>query len=357
MKVRKRQEGQANGITVICSFVLVLLLSGILLAACGYNPIQVFLLIGQGAFGSPGAVIQTFIQTTPLIFSGLAYIVASKAGMFNLGMEGQIYMGGIASAVVGGLDLGLPSLIHIFLTLLAGCVAGGLYGALAGAMKVKFGANEVISTLMLNFVAINFTGYLVNYPLKADGPVAQTENVMPSALLPKLFGRYQLSIAILIAIAVAVIIKMFIEHTTTGYEIRIVGSNMSAAETAGIPIHKILVLGMFLSGMIAGLGGACHITGVDRRFVDGFSNGYGFDGIAVAALALSKPAMVLPAALIFGILRAGALRLNMTMNLPTDFVSVIQGLVIILVAAPMLIYRMKNSGKKLVCRRRKEMAE
>lgn len=341
--------------TVIWSFGLVLLLSGILLVACGYNPVQVFGLIAKGAFGSKSAVVQTLIQTTPLIFSGLAYIIASRAGMFNLGMEGQIYMGGITSAIIGGIDLGLPAFIHISVTLLAGCIAGGLYGALAGFMKVKFGANEVISTLMLNFVAINFTGYLVNYPLKAEGPVAQTENVVSSALLPKLFSRYPLTIAILIALAVVILMKIFIERTTIGYEIRVVGNNKAAAETAGISIKKIFVLGMFLSGMIAGLGGACHITGVDRRFVDGFSNGYGFDGIAVAALSVNNPAMVLPAALIFGVLRAGALRLNMTMNLPTDFVSVIQGLVIILVAAPMLIHSMKDRIRKVIGKR-KEMA-
>ena len=354
----KKTRGQQNGISVVCSFILVLFISGILLAACGYNPLQVFSLIIKGAFGSQSAIVQTLIQTTPLIFSGLAYIVASRAGMFNLGMEGQIYMGAIAAAVVGGIDAGLPAFIHIPLTLLAGCIAGGLYGALAGVMKVKFGANEVISTLMLNFVAINFTGYLVNYPLKADGPVAQTEDVMPTAMLPKLFDRYPLSIAILIALAAVVLIKIFIERTTVGYEIRVVGNNQAAAETAGISIPKILTLGMFLSGMIAGMGGACHITGVDRRFVDGFSNGYGFDGIAVAALAGSRPEMVLPAALIFGVLRAGALRLNMTMNLPTDFVSVIQGLVIIFVAAPMLIHSMGDTVGKVICRiKRREMAE
>lgn len=350
--MERRKVKQQGKITVIWSFGLVLLISGVLLAVCGYNPVQVFLLIAQGAFGSKSAVIQTMIQTTPLIFSGLAYIIASKAGMFNLGMEGQIYMGGIAAAAVGGIDLGLPAFAHIAVTLLAGGIAGGLYGALAGIMKAKFGANEVISTLMLNFVAINFTGYLVNYPLKAEGPVAQTENVMSSALLPKLFERYPLSIAILIALAAVIFMKIFIERTTIGYEIRVVGNNKAAAETAGISIQRIVVLGMFLSGMIAGLGGACHITGVDRRFVDGFSNGYGFDGIAVAALAASESVMVLPAALIFGVLRAGALRLNMTLKLPTDFVSVIQGLVIIVVAAPMLVDSLRSRGKGVIAIRK-----
>lgn len=349
----ERKKGKQQGkMTVIWSFGLVLLISGFLLVLCGYNPVQVFALIAQGAFGSKSAVIQNLTQTTPLIFSGLAYIIASKAGMFNLGMEGQIYMGGVAAAWIGGIDLGIPAFAHIAVTLLAGSIAGGLYGALAGIMKAKFGANEVISTLMLNFVAINFTGYLVNYPLKAEGPVAQTENVMSSALLPKLFERYPLSIAILIAMAAVVFMKIFIERTTIGYEIRVVGNNKAAAETAGISIQRIIVMGMFLSGMIAGLGGACHITGVDRRFVDGFSNGYGFDGIAVAALAASESMMVLPAALIFGVLRAGALRLNMTLNVPTDFVSVIQGLVIILVAAPMLIENLRSRGKGIIAKRR-----
>ncbi|MBU9728793.1 ABC transporter permease [Lachnospiraceae bacterium ASD4241] len=349
-----------HGMQALISLLMAFAVSGILMAVCGYQPFLIFGAILHGAFGSKSAIVQTLIQSTPLIFSGLAYIFAARAGMFNLGMEGQIYMGGIAAAAIGGMDLGVPAPVHIGLTLCAGMIAGGLFGALAGVMKACFGANEVISTLMLNFVAINFTSYLVNYPLKAPGPVAQTQNVMPSALLPKLSAHSQLSAAILLAVFTALAVKYFLGRTAKGFDVTVTGSNQKAAQTAGIRIRRILILAMFVSGAIAGIGGACHITGVDRRFVDGFSAGYGFDGIAVAALASNRPLMVLVSSIIFGALRAGALRLNMTTNLPTDFISVIQALVVIFVAAPMFVEDLKRSVYKLAGRtagRRKEAKE
>lgn len=336
----------------IISLVFAIIVSGIIMAVCGYNPLEAFAAIFNGAFGSQRAIAQTLTQATPLIFTGLAFTFTKKATLINLGVEGQLYLGAMAAALVGAMDIGLPMIIHLPLALFAGIVAGGLYAGLVGLLKVRFGSNEVIATIMLNTIAINFTSYLANYPFKAEGSIPQTQKVMETAMLPRIFPKYQLTIAIFIAIIACILIKYFIDKTITGYEIKCVGRNRVAAETAGVNIGKIMIVSMLISGAIAGLAGASHALGVDRRFIDGFSPGYGFDGIAVAALAADSPIGVMFSGIVFGALRAGSMVLNRTTKIPTDFINVIQALVVIFVAAPLLVKEIlrikdrKTSGKE-----------
>lgn len=322
----------------VVSLLLAVFISGIIMALCGYNPFEAFAAILEGAFGGQRAIMQTLTQATPLIFTGLAFTVAKKATLINLGIEGQLYMGALAAAAVGVLDFGLPMMLHLPLSLLAGIVAGGLYAGLVGVLKVKFGSNEVIATIMLNTIATCLAGYLLNGPMMAtDNVVAQSAKVLPTAQLPRLVSKYQLTIAVFIAVAACMLIKYLMDKTTLGYEIRCVGLNPIASETAGINIGKIMMISMFLSGAIAGLAGASHVLGVDRRMIMGFSPGYGFDGIAVAALAADSPIGVIFAGVVFGALRAGAMVLNRTTSIPTEFTNVIQALVVVFVAAPMLV--------------------
>lgn len=321
----------------IISLVLAIVVSGIIMAVCRYNPFEAFAAIFKGAFGSQRAITQTLTQATPLIFTGLAFTFTKKATLINLGIEGQLHLGAMAAAIVGAMNVGLPMIVHLPLSLLAGVIAGGLYAGLVGLLKVKFGSNEVIATIMLNTIAINFTSYLTNYPFKADGAVAQTQKILETAMLPRIISKYQLTIAIFIAIAACILVKYYIDKTTTGYEIKCVGLNQVAAQTAGINIGKIMIISMLVSGAIAGLAGASHTLGVDRRFIEGFSPGYGFDGIAVAALAADSPIGVIFSGIVFGALRAGSMVLNRTTKIPTDFINVIQALVVIFVAAPLLV--------------------
>ncbi len=205
-------------------------------------------------------------------------------------------------------------------------------------MKVRFGSNEVIATIMLNSIATLFVGYLLNGPLLAEGSsVTQTAKVADTALLPRVFQQYQLSAAIFIAVAACIFIKWFMDKTVLGYEIRAVGLNGKAAETAGISMSKIVVVSLCISGAIAGLAGAGHVLGVDRRLIMGFSPGYGYDGIAVAALATENPLGVILAGGIFGALRAGAMELNRGTAIPIEFVNVIQAMVVVFVSAPLLV--------------------
>lgn len=333
----------------VVSLLLAMVISGVIMAVCGYNPFEAFGAIFAGAFQSQSGLAQTFTQATPLIFTGLAFTLAKKTTLINLGVEGQLLFGAMAAAVLGTVDLGLPTFLHLPLTLIAGMAVGGLFAALVGLLKVKFGSNEVIATIMLNEIAKLFCSYLVNGPFKAEGAVSQTVKVLPTAMLPRIMAKYQLTFAIVLAVLACIAVKFFMERTVKGFEIRCVGMGSVAAETAGINVGKMMIAAMFLSGAIAGLAGACHVTGVDRRFIEGFSPGYGFDGIAVAALAGENPVGVIFAGVIFGALRSGAMVLNRTTNIPTDFINVIQALVVILVAAPLLvkeILRAGNLGRK-----------
>ncbi len=188
------------------------------------------------------------------------------------------------------LDLGLPMALHLPLAVAAGMAAGGLYAGLVGVLKVKFGSNEVIATVMLNSIATYLVDYLLNGPMLAENSsVAQTERVLETAQLPRIFQQYQLTIAILLAVAACILVKLFMDRTALGYEIRAVGLNPDAAETAGISKAKVTIVALCISGCIAGLAGASHVLGVDRRLINGFSNDYGFSGISVAALAADSP--------------------------------------------------------------------
>ena len=335
----------------IASLLLSILVGAIVIFICGYSPVEAYGAILVGSFGSQRAVIQTLIQATPLVFAGLAFYFARNATLINLGIEGQLYMGALATSIVGVMDFGLPAFIHIPLTFLAGMALGGLYGALVGFLKVKYGSNEVIATIMLNFIAIGIVNYMVNFPLKAEGSIlAQSEKLLETAYLPRFVSKYQLSIGILIAIAIAFIIKYIMDKTVFGYEIKAVGNNILAAKTAGIKVGKIMIIAMFISGAIAGAAGATHVMGVDRKLISGFSPGYGFDGIAVAALAGSNPLAIILSGILFGALRAGAIELNLMTDVPTDFVYVIQGLVVIFVSAPMFIKMLFGNKKEVTTR-------
>lgn len=333
----------------VTALFLALILGGIIMFLCGYNPFEAYGAMIQGAFGGKKAICQTLVQATPLIFAGLAYTVAKRANLINLGIEGQLYAGALGTAVFALLPLKLPGILWIPLSLFMGMVFGGLYAGIAGFMKVKFGSNEVIATMMLNTIAVNFVDYAVNYPLKeSGGSIAQTARFAEAAWLPKIIEKTQLTAAILIAVVACVLVKLFLDRTVMGYEIRCVGQNLKASETAGISIGKVMIVSFLISGAIAGLLGGAHVLGVDHRLIAGFSSGYGFDGIAVAALAADSPVAVILAGIIFGALRAGCMVLNRTTGVPTEFIDVIQALIILLVAAPLLvkeILRIKNAGK------------
>jgi simple sugar transport system permease protein len=251
----------------------------------------------------------------------------------------------MASAVVGISFDGLPAPVHITLALLAGAVAGGLWGFIPAYLRAKFGAHEVITTMMLSYVALYLTSYMVNYPFKAPGWVAHTIPVLESARLPRILSPTQLSASLYVVVLLVVLTEYVLRRTVLGFELRATGLNPDAAENAGINVNRSMILALVISGAIAGLGGSGEILGVHRRFIDNFSPGYGWDGLAVALVGGLNPVGAFLAAILFGALRSGGMAMTRATGVPLDIVFLLQALVILFVAAPKMIRTLlKRSG-------------
>jgi simple sugar transport system permease protein len=316
------------------SLLLALISGGILLLISGYNPLTAYGTMMAGAFGSLDRIADTLGIATPLILCGIAVAIAMTGGVINIGCEGQLYIGAMAAALTGIFAPPLPSFLLIPLCFAAALLGGGLWAGLAGYLKNKTRANEVVLTIMLNYIAIFLTDYLVSYWVKAPGMVVKTPNVAAAAVLPTLYPHSRFTIGFLVAVVAALLIDRVLKYTVFGFEVRAIGSNINASRTAGININRQFLLTMFVSGALAGLAGGVEIMGVHKYFIKGFSPGYGYDGLAIAVLGQNSPLGVTAAAILYGALRSGAQIMDRTTRIPKDFVVVMQALVIIFVATP-----------------------
>lgn len=305
-----------------------------MIALLGISPLTAYYHLLVGAFGSLSAIGETLVKATPLIFTGLSFALAFRCGLINIGAEGQLFMGGFGAALAGIYLGGLPAYIHLPLTLLAAFAAGGLWGGICGWLKTRFGANEIITTVMLNYVAIHWVSYVVAFPM--IDPVShmpQTARILDTAQLARILPGTRVHLGLVIALLAVVLIGFYLWRTTRGFETRVVGQNPHAAAYAGMNVKANLFLAMLLAGGLAGLAGAGEVLGVQMRLHQGFSPGYGFDGIAVALLGRNTPAGIILAALLFGALRAGGNMMQMVSQVPVAVISIIQALVIIFVVA------------------------
>ncbi len=281
---------------------------------------------------------ESLATVTPYILAGLAVAVGFKCGLFNIGAEGQFGIGALCSAFVGYSIHGLPWFIHLPLALLAGAAGGALWGAIPGYLKGLTGAHEVVITIMMNYISFRLSDWLLNGPMKAPGYRPLTPVVESSAMLPRFFpDPLRFNWGFFLALAMAVFVYWFLFKTTIGFEIRAVGANPDGARYAGMNIVRNFVIAMTLSGGLAGLAGATQVLGIDHWVGQGFSAGYGFDSIAIALLGQSHPLGVVLAALLWGTLRSGATRMQSLAGVPIEIISIIQGLVIVFVAAPAFI--------------------
>jgi len=329
----------------VVAVLLALLIGAVLLLVSGANPIEAYSALFRGAFGSPIAIGRTLEKATPLIFSGLAVAFAFKAGMFNIGAQGQLLFGAITAAFLGFALHGLPPIIHMPLALIGGALAGGAYAYIPGALKAYRGVHEVITTIMLNYIAINITDYLADGPWKDTSPgnvVARTPNIDPAAVIGKLGP---VPIGFIIAILAAFVVWWLLGKTTVGFEIRMVGLNPSAARYAGIKVAKTLILTMVISGFLAGIGGAVETLGVVHRYQPGFNVGLGFDGITVAMLGKTNPFGVIPAAILIGAMKAGSAEMQFSSGVPKEITDVIQALILFFVAADVIVRSLLRMGK------------
>ena len=307
------------------------------------SPLAGFGALFDGALGNESELAETLLQATSLLFPALGIALAFRAGLFNIGAEGQIVLGGMTAGVLG-VTWRLPAPLLIPLVLLAAAAVGGLWGGLAGFLKARFGANEVISTLMLNTIAALLATYLVGGPFKQPGAgAAETAQLPPAAWLPILIPNTRLSISFLIALALAVALWYVFGRTVLGYELRAAGEAPQAARRAGIDLGRTALTAMALSGAIAGLGGATIVMGVLHRFNSGLSPGYGFIAIAVALVGNLEPLFIVIAAVGFGILQSGAIAMQAEANVPRDVVTLVEGLVIIALAGRRFVSERRTS--------------
>lgn len=314
------------------------LLGSVLILFFGEGPFKVYSLLWQSVFGSLDDFSYVLFNATPLIFTGLAVMLGFKGGLFNIGCEGQLYLAGFAAAWVGfHLNWGGGWLI-IPACLVAAIVAGGLWGAIPGILKARYGVHEVINTIMLNFIAIALTNYLVTEVYKAPGQMSpHTPLIHEAARLPRLAAfssaflpSNPVNVTLFIAFGLIGLTQFLLTRTKWGYEIRFVGNAPEVATYGGIDVPRVMVGTMALSGAVAGFAGVWEVMGYRYRFLDNFSPGFGFTGIAVALLGRNNPYGVLFAALLFGALNKGALDIEILTNVPRELFLIIQGVLILL---------------------------
>lgn len=320
-------------VAILTAFLLGLLV----LFFTGYPPLRAFSALFRGAFGSRNAFGQTLTQATPILFTSLSFLLSFRAGIFNIGIEGQLLVGAFVAALLGTMIRSLPLPLHLLLALLGGGLGGALWALIPALIKTYLGAHEVITTMMMSYIASYLTSYFVNYPFKAPGWVAQTNPVQATALLPRILPPTQLSLAFPLALVFSVLVFYFLFRTYLGFQVRAVGLNPEVAENRGISVASRQILAFLLSGFVAGIGGAGEVLGVHGKFVDGFSPGYGWDGIAVSLVGRLHPLGCILASLLFGMLRAGGMTMARVTKVPLDLSLIIQALVILLIAAPRLI--------------------
>lgn len=296
-----------------------------------------------GSVGSLNALSETLTAAAPLILAALGLGLGFRAGLFNIGAEGQLLMGGLAAVVVGFLGTGLPFFIHLPLALLAGAVAGGLYASIAGWLRVATGAHEVISTIMLNLISYRLLDYVLrlDWVQRAGRSDPISQSVAASAELPRLLAwidpNLRVHAGIFLVLGAVWFVHWLMFRTTFGFEFRASGENPDAARFAGMRSGLIIVLVMALAGALAGLAGANQVLGVLGRATPGFSAGIGFTAIAVALLGRSHPIGILAAGLLFGALEAGGRQMQVDAGVSIDLIGIIQALIIVFIAAPLLV--------------------
>jgi simple sugar transport system permease protein len=292
--------------------------------------------------------LESLVQSTPYIFAGLACALGFRAGLFNIGVEGQLFMGAAAATFVGYSITGLPAYIHMPLAFLAGALGGGLWGMVPGLLKVTTGGNEVINCIMMNYIAYRVTTWLLTGPMTRPGTggMPLSPVIQKTAEIPQFFeAPIRFHLGFFIAIGFAALVWWVLFKTTWGFNLRTVGTNPRASKYAGMSIAKTTILGMAASGALAGMAGGNEILAINRSMAIGLSSGYGFDSIALALLGNSHPVGVIFAALLFGALKNGATKMMVVSAIPIDIVTIIQALIIIFVAAPAIIrsiYRLRK---------------
>jgi simple sugar transport system permease protein len=319
----------------LISIATAILIGTVMMLAMRFDPLRAYAALWQGSFGNVIQISETLKTAVPLLLCGLGIAFSFQSGAFNIGAVGQMYLGALAAVIVGGQFPGLPPPLHIFLATLAAFVAGGLWALVPALLKILSGANEIISTILLNYVGIYLVDYMIAGPIKTGGhrDAPTSWPVLEGALYPRLIPHTQLHMGLYVALAAMILLFVVMHYTTLGQRVRIVGLNPVAARHAGIRSNRVFVLAFFISGSLAGLAGASEILGYQSRLISGFAPTTGYDAIAVALLGGFQPFIVGISALFFAGLQTGAVAMEAIAKLPAQLVGMIRVLAMLAVLA------------------------
>ncbi len=334
--------------SIFLAIFMASIVCALMLKSAGVNVVEAFDLIYKGAFGTWKATVKTLVKATPLILTGLAVTVAFRAKIWNIGAEGQLFAGAITSYWAYTFFQGAPSLVLNGVVLIAAFTGGALYGGLAGYLKARFTINEVLSTVMLNYIIRYVLSFLlISGPWRDPSSFyQQTPRVIQAAKYPLLFGVSRLHMGFAISLVLAIAVYLFLTRTSLGYEIRAIGFNPKASMFKGINVNRTVIVVMLISGGIAGLAGAGEIFGVHYRLKPDISVGFGFIGIIIAMLAALHPLAVVLTAILFGGLVNGGIQLQVFTGIPTAMISSIQAIILLFFLTSAVLTRYEIKGVK-----------
>jgi general nucleoside transport system permease protein len=331
--------------SVIAPFAIALIVGAVLLVASGRNPFEIYGLMVTEGFGGVSRIAATLSAATPILMCAVATAISFRAGVFNVGVEGGFYVGGLAGAVVGFTFTGLPSPVLIVAELAVGAAFGAALMTLPGFLKARLEVDEVVSTLMLNFVAINLTGFLVNTVFLAPRTGnSATPMIVQSGWLPRLVPSSTFNLGFIIALVLLVAYHLWDRYAPLGFEARMTGLNARFSRAVGIDVPALIMKVMILSGLIAGLGGSVHAAGLVHRFTAGFSPGYGFTGLAVALLGRNSAIGMLLGSILFGALASAGTTIQLFSDIPIELVDVLQGTVTVFAVVRLGQFTLRRRG-------------
>jgi simple sugar transport system permease protein len=342
-------ERWAAGLPTLAAIGLALLIGALIIVALGENPLRAYAALARGALGSLHGAARTLRMASPMILTGLAVIVAFRAGVINLGVEGSLYLGALAAALTG-IYLPLPGWLHWLTALAVGAGVGALWALIPGLLRAWLNVNEVVATLMLNYVAVLLADYLVlNFFLDpAIGKTSDRPATVPipeTARLPVVLPQFNLTAGIVIGLLLTALVVWLFRRSVWGYEVDLTGLNRRFAHYGGVRTQRVMLGAMAVSGLLGGLAGATESLGEFGRYVAGFSNGLGFDGVTVALMGGLNPLGALAGAIFLGALKNGAAAMELAVNVPRDMVLVVQGLILALLTAKHLLPRPRRRAR------------
>ena len=342
-----------------CDIVIPLILAfgvgAIFSLICGCNPFTLYGYIIKRSFLSVGGILNTLGYATPIIITGMATSLSLKAKVFNMGVEGQVFVGAFAAALAGYMITGLPTFLHVTLCLLTAAAAGALYAAIPGVLKARLNVNQVVTTIMLNSIATIVTGFLTQSYLGTGDAYAHTENILQTARLVKLDSKYRCTTAVFIALIIWAFVFFLMKRTKFGYDINCIGKQVEFSDAVGMRVSRKIIWIFVIGGSFGGIAGATEIMGVNYNFVNTFSAnpGIGWDGFFACILAGSEPIGVLLYAIVFGALRYGALAAQTGLGVPLDLINIVKSTLVLFMALK-LFANHRSAFQDLLTRARKK---